>query len=350
MSVQNVVVLPPALPTHFISSQETPQNFMEWGSKILITIISFPCQLVIKINELIKEMLFPILKNILVGGLRDSKTHIAQRIQELQKRYDATPVSLTAQDRVILQGMHFLATSEPPAGYVRSQCNNPSLTSPTVLLCVGNDHSVFHESYEELIKAYLARGINVMCFDYREIGLSSGTYSEKGSYNDAEVALEYLERIGAPKSNIFVEGYSMGSGPATHIAATNPEVKLLLRCPFAKTSLVADKALQEQKASLPLRYFVTTLVDYLLHYDNVAKIHRVTSTFGLIAVKEDRNLGEATYHHAERLIDAYQRRPQPQSLVYQEIDGSNHFLQYSQDERMAAALDNFLLRIRFIGL
>jgi alpha/beta superfamily hydrolase len=315
------------------------------------------------INALIKKGLFYFARSELMGATEESRAGLAKRKKSLINTYSAASVTLIAKDGTTLQGMHFPAATNKDlknAGNVTSKNANLSETGPTVLLCAGNDQSAFHESYESTIKAYLARGINVMCFDYRGVGLSSGTFSERGSYKDVEVAFEYLEKKGVERENILIEGYSMGSGPATHAATQFQGAPLLLRCPFAKTSSVGVKILEENGVPRPVRFIAKHVVNYLLSYDNVAKIEQVTGKLGIFTAAHDQNVREEVLKHGEQLETAYKSGKLEKPKVYANTQVKEHFSTYTSyvdksdkesrdklDQKLAQALDEYLKSIQF---
>jgi pimeloyl-ACP methyl ester carboxylesterase len=197
-----------------------------------------------------------------------------------------------------------------------------------------------------MLKAYLQRGVNVLCFDYRGVGMSRGTFSEEGSYRDTKVALQYLLSKKVPMNKIAIEGYSMGSGPATQIASESKGTHLLLRCPLAKTSDVGVYKLQQRGLIRPLRWVARWIMDYIQRYDNLAKIAKVAGTVGLIIARYDQRVEEPHCHHGERLAQAYLKRSGDKSLLYSEA-AQHHESSYKEND-MAAALDAFLQRIGFL--
>ncbi len=141
------------------------------------------------------------------------------------KRMGGEEVSFFAEDMRKLEGMHF-ANPRPVAG------------AQTVLICSGS-----HGSYEKytvpMVDALLKQGHHVMVFNYRGFGKSKGGPSETGFYLDAEAAYQYLKSVqGRSDDQIAVLGYSMGSGPATDLAAHH-KIKLILDRYFSSMKEVA---------------------------------------------------------------------------------------------------------------
>lgn len=272
-----------------------------------------------------------------------------QSLEGLKASYHGINLELTTAKNLSIPAVRFDAAKYMPTqeaqSSVKSRNPHPSLQGATVVLCVGNDRSVFERRdsalYENMIKAYLERGINVVCFDYPGVGLSQGSFSEENSYAAVQAIINYLTGEGVPKNKMLLEGYSMGSGPATQVAAQNEGVNLLLHCPFLKPSAVGDAILQEQNVPKFSRNVAQRLVDYTLHYDNLAKINQVAGNIGIISMSQDANLHESTLHHAQKLHEATNSR-----AWLKEIQGSDHFAHY-QESSMGEALDEYLMQIGF---
>ncbi|HXF28394.1 MAG TPA: hypothetical protein VN457_00970 [Chlamydiales bacterium] len=315
------------------TSPERPQNSSDWALKAVVVTLLLPYEIICLINETVKAILFYTVQHILMGATLMHRSHVQGRIDHLKETYGSEPLTLITQDAVALSAMHFVARDK-------------DAQNATVVLCVGNDASVFDSKYEQTIQAYLSRGVNVMCFDYRGVGLSQGTFSENGSYNDGKVAVEYVKHLGVPHEKILIEGYSMGSGPATYLAGLFERTHLLLRCPFAKMSDVGRAHQERQGTNLPLRFLTRIAIDYVLEYDNIAKIHKVAGHVGIITAPYDFELQEERCQHGRRLVEAYRQREGMHTITYEEAAG-NHYSQYTREERLSSALDEFLKRINF---
>jgi fermentation-respiration switch protein FrsA (DUF1100 family) len=132
----------------------------------------------------------------------------------------ARPVSLPTGDGNVLAGWFVPAATGPRA---------------TVLVFNGN-------AGNRAMRAPLARrladgGVNVLLFDYRGYGGSSGTPTEAGLAEDARAALQYLRaRDGFDSRRVIYFGESLGAAVAARLAHEHPPAALVLRSPF--TSLV----------------------------------------------------------------------------------------------------------------
>lgn len=78
-----------------------------------------------------------------------------------------------------------------------------------------------------------AAGFDVLLFDYRGYGRSSGKPSEEGTYSDARAALACLrEQPGADPARVFLLGESLGGAIAVDVALNDPPAGLILLSTF----------------------------------------------------------------------------------------------------------------------
>ncbi len=100
-----------------------------------------------------------------------------------------------------------------------------------LLLCHGNAGNVG----DRVLHAALltAAGFDVLLFDYRGYGRSSGKPSEEGTYRDAQAALAcLLELPGVDPARIFYLGESLGGAVALDLALERPPAGLVLLSAF----------------------------------------------------------------------------------------------------------------------
>lgn len=139
-----------------------------------------------------------------------SERHIViEATRDRLKDLGGREFTFRAEDGVQLEGMHIRNPNALPK-------------ARTILICSGS-----HESYERytlsIADAYLKMGHNVVLFNYRGFGKSRGSPSEAGFNKDAEAAYQHMRNvIGLADDQIVVHGYSMGSEPATDLAAHHP--------------------------------------------------------------------------------------------------------------------------------
>jgi uncharacterized protein len=100
-----------------------------------------------------------------------------------------------------------------------------------LLLCHGNAGNVG----DRVLHAALltTAGFDVLLFDYRGYGRSSGRPSEEGTYRDARAALTcLLEQPGVDPARVFYLGESLGGAVALDLALGRPPAGLVLLSSF----------------------------------------------------------------------------------------------------------------------
>ena len=88
----------------------------------------------------------------------------------------------------------------------------------------------------------VAAGFDVLLFDYRGYGRSSGAPSEHGTYRDARAALAALaDQPGADGSRVFYLGESLGGAVALALALERPPAGLILQSAFTSVREMAHR-------------------------------------------------------------------------------------------------------------
>jgi fermentation-respiration switch protein FrsA (DUF1100 family) len=104
-------------------------------------------------------------------------------------------------------------------------------------------------------------GFNVFAYDYEGYGTSEGKATEKSVYEDEAAAYEFLAvDLKTPPDRIIIFGRSVGTGPATYIAARRPSAGLILQSPFVSAFRVLTR--------VPLLPF-----DKFPNYKNIRHVH-----------------------------------------------------------------------------
>jgi fermentation-respiration switch protein FrsA (DUF1100 family) len=162
------------------------------------------------------------------------------------------------------------------------------------------------------MRAPLARrlakgGFNVLLFDYRGYGGSSGTPTETGLAEDARSALQYLRTRGDLDSKrVIYFGESLGAAVALRLALEHPPAALVLRSPF--TSLV-DVG-QVHYPYLPVSWLLRD------RFDTLSSIAALQSPLLVIAGDRDAIV---PLDQSRRLFD---NAPAPKRLVI--VAGADH--------------------------
>jgi pimeloyl-ACP methyl ester carboxylesterase len=140
------------------------------------------------------------------------------------KTIDATPnqtglvyedITLTTSDNIQLHGWLI------PANNSRG----------LLIFCHGNAGNISHRL--ESIYVFNQLALDVLIFDYRGYGRSSGTVSEEGTYIDAETFWDYArkERQYQP-DQIIIFGRSLGTGIASWLAKKKDPAAVILESSY----------------------------------------------------------------------------------------------------------------------
>ena len=78
---------------------------------------------------------------------------------------------------------------------------------------------------------FTKHGYDVLMYDYRGFGKSTGSFSEEKYHQDAQFAYQYISKSFAPE-NIIIYGRSLGTGIATKLASENKAKMLILETPY----------------------------------------------------------------------------------------------------------------------
>lgn len=199
----------------------------------------------------------------------------------------------------------------------------------TVLYIHGNGGNIGHRV--EIIRDFYELGLNVLIFDYRGYGASSGTPGEQGTYRDALAAWRHLtEARRIPAAGIVLFGESLGGAVAAWLAERHAPGALVLYAAFTSVADMARALYPVLPAGLVAR----------LRYDTRAALARVACPVLILHSREDEIV---PYAQAERLFAA---APGKKTLVALR-GGHNDALFVSRDVYRRAVED--LLRGDFAG-
>jgi len=170
----------------------------------------------------------------------------------------------------------------------------------TVLFAHGNAEDLGHVApwAEELRRA----GFAVLAFDYRGYGMSTGgPASAAGATSDMEAVYHHaVNTLKIPPSRLVLYGRSVGSGPATDLAARVPIGGLVLESAFVSAFRVLTKV-----SLLPFDRF-----------HNLRHIRRVRAPILVVHGTDDEVIPVS---HGRRL---YEAAGQPKQALW--IDGAHH--------------------------
>ena len=100
-----------------------------------------------------------------------------------------------------------------------------------IIRCHGNAEDAL--STLDMLEPLAEAGYTVASVDYPGYGLSDGSPDEEGCYRNVHRLYDWLiEKRGFKPEDIIIDGFSIGTGPATELAATRPCGGLILEAPF----------------------------------------------------------------------------------------------------------------------
>jgi pimeloyl-ACP methyl ester carboxylesterase len=172
-----------------------------------------------------------------------------------------------------------------------------------VLFCHGNKGNLTR--WGNRVAYFLEYNYEVLVFDYRNYGKSTGDYNEEEMYNDALSTYKHLQKD-FKEENIVVYGFSLGGTFATRIASQNNPKELVLEAPFYNLK----KALQCYSKIAP-----TFLLKYHFRTDN--DIIKVTAP---ITVFHGNNDSTTSYKGSKKLLELNSSTKNN----HIEIDGGTH--------------------------
>ena len=188
----------------------------------------------------------------------------------------------------------------------------------TLLFAHGNAGNISHRL--DSIQVFHDIGLNVLIFDYRGYGQSTGKPDEKGTYRDADAAWAYLTVTrGIDPGKIILFGRSLGAAVITDLATRVEPAGVILESAFIS---VPDMAATIYPW-LPVRW----LASY--HYDNGDKVARITRPLLIIHSRGDEII---PFEQGERL---FQQASEPKQFL--ELRGRhNDGFYVSRDEYLVA--------------
>jgi fermentation-respiration switch protein FrsA (DUF1100 family) len=204
----------------------------------------------------------------------------------------------------------------------------PGAKPITILFCHGNAGNISHR-LDKAMRLH-STGAGLLFFDYRGFGLSEGTPTEAGTYQDAEAAYRYLiETKRLKPEQIVFQGESLGCAVATEMAIRHPEAGgLILESPFTSTVAMAKRIFPW----LPVKWIVR------YRYDNLSKIPKIKMPLLIMHSPQDDivpfEMGRALFAAA----------PEPKQFV--ELVGDHNEGYAESGDRYRRAVEDFLNKIR----
>jgi len=161
------------------------------------------------------------------------------------------------------------------------------------------------------LQLFQSLGLNILIFDYRGYGQSTGTVSEKGTYLDAEAAWKFLtEQKKFSSKQIIVHGRSLGGGVASWVAEKYAPLGLILESTFTSITNIG----KETYPFLPVRLLSN------IHYNTLKRLKHITSPVLILHSRSDEVI---PFSHAEKL---YKSAKEPKFFKEIQYDHGNGFL------------------------
>ena len=109
-----------------------------------------------------------------------------------------------------------------------------------IIRCHGNAEDMVESI--GVLEGLVNEGYTVASVDYPGYGLSDGSPDEEGCYRNVHRLYDWLiEKRGFKPEEIIIDGFSIGTGPATELAATRPCGGLILEAPFLSAPRVVTR-------------------------------------------------------------------------------------------------------------
>ena len=161
-----------------------------------------------------------------------------------------------------------------------------------------------------LIPWLLRQGYTIYAFNYRGVGKSSGTLLESGFYQDALKLVDYVSKEEhVDPQDIFITGYSFGTGFAFYTAQAIQAKRLLVLAPYLSIrDVVYDNW---SKFLVP---FVKTNIP---SYENIQKLHNTC-----VVIAHGKKDTVIPYSHSKKLVDSYHGDGE---VIFVSSDTANHY-------------------------
>lgn len=124
----------------------------------------------------------------------------------------------------------------------------PSAGCPIILFLHGNGSRLDRDTwrYERIHD----QGVGLLALAWRGYSGSSGKPSERGFNADADAAWSWLMAQGYASHDVIIQGFSIGSGPATRLASLQDAGALILEAPYYS---MAD-LIRQKTAGVPVDF------------------------------------------------------------------------------------------------
>ncbi len=177
-------------------------------------------------------------------------------------------------------------------------------TAPTVLFFHGNAGNI--SGRLETLRLLHSLGLNVFIFDYRGYGQSEGVPTEKGTYNDAKAAWNFLTETRNIKADkIVIMGRSLGGSVAAWLAARKNSAAAVIESTFTSAADLGG----DLYPWLPVRWMIK------YNYSTLEYIQQIDEPLFMAHSKDDQIV---PYYHGQQLFEVAK-----EPKVFVELRGSH---------------------------
>ncbi len=193
-------------------------------------------------------------------------------------------------------------------------------TKTTLIYFHGNTGNL--EDRLKLIPALKRLNMNIVFFDYRGYGESTGEPSEKNLYQDAETTIDFTKKhLQIQDTDLIFLGKSLGGAVAIEIANRHPKIRaLIIDSTFTSLPNIAFE-----------RYpFIPCHLVAIDRFENLKKIANIDCPKLFLHSKQDTVIN---YRHTLRLFD---RAKEPKKLLLFENGSHDNLLLENEDTYLEA--------------
>ena len=203
---------------------------------------------------------------------------------------------------------------------LRSWFSHSPNNKKTILFFHGNAGELHARVYK--LNKFSEMNLNFLIISWRGFSGNNGKPTEKGLYQDANKAVEWLEQKGINKKDIILYGESLGTGVATELAQDNSFAGIVLESPFTS---IADAA---------KIYYPYLPIDLLIkdRYDSLKKIKNINIPILIMHGKKDDVVP------FKMGIELFEKANNPKFSYFS--DNDDHMMEFN--DQLINALRNFL--------
>ncbi len=190
----------------------------------------------------------------------------------------------------------------------------------TILFLHGNAGSLENRIHK--INHFESMNVNFLLVSWRGFSGNKGKPTEKGLYEDARSAVEWLKAKGISEKNIIIYGESLGTGVATEISQNKNFAGIILESPF--TSMI--DAGKDKYPFLPVKFLLKD------KYESNKKIKNIYSPILIMHGKVDNIV---PFHMGKKM---YELANEPKYSYFSEYD--DHMMEYN--EKLLKTIKDFI--------